>query len=350
MKFKLINNSYTYISKDDSLYLKGIAILIMVFLHLFGSRAVHIPAYNMLIDIPLFGHPVSQQIAHFCSICVHLYILLSGYGLWIVYRRYTENGKCMRPFHRIFQLLTKVAFIALLFYPISFFYPELGWHFSIKNCIKFFLGYEGNYEWWFLRPYIIITLLSPFLLRILDKSPKVSLILSIILMFLIKIYIYYAYLSWFEIPLIIQQFFILLPSFFMGALCSSSGLFFKAIEYSKKKCIISYASVIVILAMLIYKLVFPSGIIDPFLSLAFALCVIMAKKLIGSISRIFVILGKESMSMWLIHTFITIYYWSNLTYSFRYPILILVFAIVSSYIISLFISLIYNPVKNLIYE
>ena len=41
---------YKYISKDDSTYLKGLAILIMICLHVFGSRAVNLPAYQQMDD------------------------------------------------------------------------------------------------------------------------------------------------------------------------------------------------------------------------------------------------------------------------------------------------------------
>ena len=39
---------YKYISKDDSTYLKGLAILIMICLHVFGSRAVNSVSYTHL--------------------------------------------------------------------------------------------------------------------------------------------------------------------------------------------------------------------------------------------------------------------------------------------------------------
>lgn len=41
---------YKYISKDDSTYLKGLAILIMICLHVFGSRAVNLPAYQQMVS------------------------------------------------------------------------------------------------------------------------------------------------------------------------------------------------------------------------------------------------------------------------------------------------------------
>lgn len=65
---------YKYISKDDSTYLKGLAILIMICLHVFGSRAVNLPAYQQMDDFVFMGRPLSFCLSRFCSICVHIYI------------------------------------------------------------------------------------------------------------------------------------------------------------------------------------------------------------------------------------------------------------------------------------
>ena len=67
---------YKYISKDDSTYLKGLAILIMICLHVFGSRAVNLPAYQQMDDFVFMGRPLSFCLSRFCSICVHIYICL----------------------------------------------------------------------------------------------------------------------------------------------------------------------------------------------------------------------------------------------------------------------------------
>ena len=68
------------LTKSESLQLKGAAILIMVFLHLFIS-----PSNVDLCQTYFFfrGEPVVSQLAKFTGICVGLYLFLSGYGLYI---------------------------------------------------------------------------------------------------------------------------------------------------------------------------------------------------------------------------------------------------------------------------
>lgn len=65
---------YKYISKDDSTYLKGLAILIMICLHVFGSRAVNLPAYQQMDDFVLWAdhYPfVCHDFAVF--VCIYIY-------------------------------------------------------------------------------------------------------------------------------------------------------------------------------------------------------------------------------------------------------------------------------------
>ena len=89
--------------------------------------------------------------------------------------------------------------------------------------------------------------------------------------------------------------------------------------------------------LLLYKFYFPSGIIDPFISAVFVICCIILTNILksGGVYNLLTTLGKEATSMWLIHTFISIYYWSGLTYSFQYPILIFLFVVICSYILSI---------------
>lgn len=45
-------------------------------------------------------------------------------------------------------------------------------------------------------------------------------------------------------------------------------------------------------------------------------------------------LGNASATMWLTHTFVSIYYFSDFTYSLKIPILIFLFVVLSSYVIA----------------
>ena len=83
------------LTKNETQQFKGAAILIMVFLHLFNQ------AHNVaLCETPFcyFGEPIVLQMSKFTQICVGLYLFLSGYGLYISYRRSSLGN----PFGSVF--------------------------------------------------------------------------------------------------------------------------------------------------------------------------------------------------------------------------------------------------------
>lgn len=65
-------------SKEKSVILKGIAIMMMVFLHLFNTDS-QAELYTSLFSIN--GHPLTQCFARACN-PVGMYLFLSGYGLY----------------------------------------------------------------------------------------------------------------------------------------------------------------------------------------------------------------------------------------------------------------------------
>ena len=76
------------ITKEESLQLKGSAILIMLFLHLFNSQE---NIDRCILSVKFLGKPIVSQLATFSEICVPLYLFLSGYGLYILSLVSTKN-------------------------------------------------------------------------------------------------------------------------------------------------------------------------------------------------------------------------------------------------------------------
>lgn len=334
----------SYITKEETAYLKGWAILIMIFLHVFGARAIHLPAYKLLDDFYINNLPLSYQLSKFCSICVHLYIFFSGYGFYILYQKKIEKNANMHIIKRIVMLLMKVLLIGCIFYPISIFYPELHWNFDLMECAQMLLGYKGNYEWWFLRPYIVISIISPLILKCIDKRIWTTIGIVIFIHYTTKFLIYKDISL---MPLILEQSIILLLPFILGAVCAKRRILYISAQLLGHNTLNVLFAVIILLLMVIYKTIFPSGILDPFISVLFCICVLIVKDCLKKVYPLFLALGKEATSIWLIHTFISVYYWSELTYSLKYPPLIFLFVIVTSYIFARAISILYNPVKRI---
>ena len=76
------------LSIDDSKELQGIAILMMIFLHLFCRKNI-----EGLYDVNLYvsGNPLIYYLALVCGACVPIYTFCSGYGLYVSYKRNEEQ-------------------------------------------------------------------------------------------------------------------------------------------------------------------------------------------------------------------------------------------------------------------
>ena len=70
--------------KEDTLFLKGIAISMMLWLHLFSNIEIIEECEHSLLF--LNGKPLVYVLTKIASCCVPLYIFLGGYGLAKTYQ------------------------------------------------------------------------------------------------------------------------------------------------------------------------------------------------------------------------------------------------------------------------
>lgn len=160
------NMNEVYISKQQTQQLKGIAILLMLWLHLFMNMEKCAGLSSMLTINSL---PLCHYMSRFSGACVSMYVFMSGYGLWIVYRR----GKGMHNLRRIASLYALVTLVALLFFPWhTIANPQLKWTFGIREIVSNISGFDTyNGEWWFLFPYVVTMLISPLIFKLMARSP-----------------------------------------------------------------------------------------------------------------------------------------------------------------------------------
>ncbi len=77
----------TYISKENSLMLKGLALLFMVILHLYDPENLH----DTFSLCTVQGMPLASWIGKGCN-PVGLYLFMSGYGLYFTYHANSHRG------------------------------------------------------------------------------------------------------------------------------------------------------------------------------------------------------------------------------------------------------------------
>ena len=261
------------ISKDQSIFLKGLSILLIVFHNFFhflppvigenefdwdASRIQNF--FQFTLNAPL--EVINNTFSYFGHYGVQVFILLSGYGLAVKYANYKGTLK-LKPFLR--QRLAKiypVYSIAILYSIVILLYFDNGIiSFNFVKSIVFKLLFINNFipeeafrvsgPWWFFSLIVQLYLLFPYILR-LFQGTKLTYIHGILFMgayFLSFIYLKPIFES-FELN-ILYLFLGHLPEFVLGIVLAFYPSYLK-----KNYLLIGFTISIFVLANFI-ELLFP---------------------------------------------------------------------------------------------
>ena len=139
-------------SKEQTSIFKGIAILMMLWLHLFNIPNI----VDSCVPLLFIGNvPLVHLLTRICS-PVEIFIILSGYGLHYVYRRgdlgfKKQGGRLLKLFS--FYWLTLLIFVSIGSFVNPAKYPGDIWV-VIGNVTSYSNSY--NTETWFLFPLSLI--------------------------------------------------------------------------------------------------------------------------------------------------------------------------------------------------
>jgi len=152
------------ITKKQSAVLQGVAILMMVYHHLF-SFAVE---YESLL--PFIQVDTARRIAWFCKLCVGIFAFVSGYGMYYVMKRQDGErfgrrllAEYRESLLRIVRLYGKLWLVLAIYMGIFFgllkqpFMPEQ----FVGNLTALDPTYNG--AWWYVEQYAKILLMLPLL-------------------------------------------------------------------------------------------------------------------------------------------------------------------------------------------
>lgn len=302
------NIPLTLLKKDDSLALKGIALLFLLGHHLFYLND------GRYDDIPLWkGHYLVQEIGIMSKVCVALFVFLSGYGLAVVAQK---NGGVPRVkefyIRRFKKLFLNYWFIWIVFVPISYFYFGRTFQDAYQNNIvghfvADVLGlhalifkdvYCYNPTWWFYSCIIVLYLIFPLMYKMLKKDLQTLLLLTFIISFL-------------PIPFIsVVKFYIV--AFVLGM-------------YIATKIPPSNSTWFAIMLVVLYAAARNVNAYPLMIDCLLVLLVVQVYSLIKwpkSVVTVMVFLGKHSMNIFLFHTFIYYYWFRDFIYTSRNPIII----------------------------
>lgn len=146
--------------KQESKMIAGVAIILMILLHVAGGNAFDTKSL-------LFDNDTITRVARFGKICVSLYAFVSGYGLWIRYKLgYAHEDS--RAIKRIFKIYIEILKRLFRFYIVYWPFVILGallttifeQRFNAAELIKNAVGLSWSYNaaWWYARYYVVMLL------------------------------------------------------------------------------------------------------------------------------------------------------------------------------------------------
>ena len=337
---------------------KGEAILFMVYHHLFvlPERMGN----NYISVINLFGYDLQSILANFSKICVCIFVLCSGIGLYYS----LINIQSLRQMYKKvlihgLKFLTNFWIILIFLFPIGLYLHYFS--FNTESVLYLALAsYRGIMEWWFVKLYLLLLLVSPIIVRLFQNIDVVKKIIPLAVAF--SILILYHLTSHFIgnkgefINNILNSFshienFDCVMTFIVGMICAN----FNVIDYYQKKTgyrrwlLCSFSAFAAIFIRVLFSNT-PSGMNVDFVVVPMfilPLTTVCYNTKVGTILQFF---GKHSTNIWLTHTFWCYYFGQKIVLIPKYSIFIYFWLLFLSLFSSYIINLLYIPVCNLIFS
>ncbi len=310
--------------------LKGIAILMMLFLHLFNNPSLD----NLYTHLYVDGHSLANFLSRACN-PVHFFLILGGYGLYSVWLEKNDKNR----YKRIEKLFIHYWITLLVFVPITIIFVNRAFIDGILNFIVNVTALDctWNSAAWFLLPYAILSLSYPIFFKIMKYKGLVllwaSLFAHLTASYMMLKYPQIAYHQ--HLISLFNNVLYLSFSFLLGAWVRKSNL---VTSISKIK-IPNWSVCLFLLILIIIRCIINSISVDPIYSLFFILLFLKIKvpQLIGKTLHWF---GIHSLNIWLIHIWICMIILKDFIYQLQYPILIFAATLTISSILSILFSLI----------
>lgn len=311
------------ISKDHSILIKGIVIVMMVFLHLFNGNHT-----DLCVNFLYIGdEPMAKWLSNACG-PVDFFLLLSGYGLAYTYDHkglyFIQQVKRILKLYVYYWLILLIfVFLGVLIKPES--YPG-SWNLFLLNLLGWFYTYNG--ELWFLLPYCMVSLVSPWIISFAKRIGGWRFILLTGLIHVMTSYV----ISRYGARYLYDDMLLYRPlQFFHFLYAFSVGVVFYLSKFNFNKVIPSWVAAILVIILIVFVSSFGNSLIYMFYV---PLMIIFFCKLSYPrwIKCILLELGRKSMPIWMIHTWYCYYLFQPQIYSLKYPILILGGTILVSYL------------------
>lgn len=325
-------------TKQESLVLKGLAILFMLYYHLFSSESC--VSNDCLNFITIDGVPFAYILSKATN-PVGLYLIISGYGLFL-----SSNSSFRTRIARLLKILVYYWSVITVFNIIGHFtspetYPG-GWAKIIDNYSTLWASYNMSY--WFLCPYLILMIVSPYLFRFFDKFRcRYVFIVTYIISLLTSYYVSrIGYGDWGRYRMLYNLFLSvhLISCFSIGYLLARTAVF------SRYRIPSAFATMGVVL-FFVLRCTFKIRILGGILLTFFVFCFLNMSRP-RWMDIVLAALGKENLGMWLIHLWFSLILFHEWIYLPRHPFLIFLLLTTLSFCSAKLFSLALRPIINYI--
>lgn len=339
------------ISPNETNITKGIAICAMLIHHLFNETNI-------------YGYYI-QQIGIVCKVCVSMFLFVSGYGMTIQYSKLD----CHRVRNRItstlkFLLRRLIKFylnywaIFIIIVPLGVF--AFGRTLSIaygtdssiwSSLVKDILGTQGadSYivTWWFNALILSLYLLFPLLYRLMKRKP-IAAGFTILLFLWPREYIvdnfFYIFYLWNSNLALYTLVFVL--GIFAAQHIKSINIFLNKIKIQ----LVFTFSLLVGISLCFSRQLFAEEYadqitLDAFITTFVVLSIVAFCRMTRLKLSPLAVLGKHSMNIYLIHTFILMFFFPKFIFECKFSPIIFIALLGESFAISMTIEFIKGKTK-----
>lgn len=329
-------------TKEHSLMVKGVAIMLLLVYHLFHEQHV---LEEMQVNYAPFSENAFLQFAGFGNICVAIFVMLTAYGLsraifemvaFDIKEIYTKSlkrfGKLMLNFSLVYVTVNLICFPYLNYASL---YGE-----GKQGIIMMLCDATGlsavmktpmlNGTWWYMKIAYILIFLVPLLAWVVKKVGNVALLLAFLAPFVIS----------FDAD--IERYFFVA----VFGVVAAYGKWPEKIMNLKIHPVFVWVGAIAgsVLCVLIRQNALVKdwfwNYVDAFVAFFLICATVMTVGTIPGVRGLLKFLGKHSMNIFLVHTFFYMIVWRKYVYYFEYAIV--------TFLILLGVSLLYSVVLELV--
>lgn len=335
-----------YFSKQVTMVMKGGAVLFMLIHHLFSCFPDFVEKYK--VSTSVISLNTLMAFSTFGKICVAVFVFLSAYGMSVSFNHCKREEQEACVLRRYKKLASSFFFVYILSILTCFLredrlsvYAGEGTKKGIFYGILDALGVSHlfgtptyNETWWYMSVAILLIFLMPVLVKLYEN-------------FGISVVVLGAFLT--NLGIAPTTFTVYLFPAILGVFMAKSSCIEKIGNMCRKKRIVFCGINAILILMLCYIRIFwgfDTWVDGPIAALSAAEGFVLID-LFGMRFSILAFLGKYSMNIFLIHTLILEYYFTDFIYSFHNWILITIVLTAVSLAASILIQWTWEKVQKI---